>query len=86
MTLQEFCFKHKIVAGGAEFRRLLFLKQIKINGVPADSGDIEINNGDMILKGKKNLFIKSETIAEGFKVMPLNLNGVYCTVITDIEE
>jgi hypothetical protein len=83
MTLQEFCFKHKIVAGGAEFRRLLAMDQIKVNGVAVNSGDIEIHNGDIVQKGKRWSFVKAETIQEGINRMPPDLKNMKWVVVTD---
>jgi ribosomal protein S4 len=75
MTLQEFCFKHKIVTGGAELRRLLILNQIKVNSVVVDNAEIEIKNGDMIQKGRKQVWIKAATMQNGINIMPKDLSG-----------
>jgi hypothetical protein len=86
VTLQEFCFRGKIVAGGAELRRLLALKAIQVNGIASDSGDIEIKNGDIIQKGKRLLFIKAATLQDGINIIPKDLsNNKTYRIITDQE-
>ncbi len=86
MTLKEFCFRGKIVTGGAEFRRLLTLKAFSINGAIPEDEDIEIKNGDVLQKGKRLVFIKAATLQDGINMIPNNLseNKTY-RIITDQE-
>ena len=54
MTFKDLCFSGKLVAGEAELRRLIYMKQCFVNGVlvTETNGEVDVKIGDRVRIGR----------------------------------